>query len=65
MTRAMQRLYARAWLSGHRGMSARKLYRLARWCGGDWFWDTVRRECRRRFAACVAAGALAGLLLAL
>ena len=68
MTRAMQRLYIRAWLSfPGKEWRRKQLLDIANRMmqEQDWFWDLLRQECRRRFAACVVAGALAGLLLAL
>ena len=61
----MQRLYIRAWLSWPFKYSFARSMLWVGWRGQDWFWLLIRQECHRRFAVCVVAGALAGLLLAL
>jgi hypothetical protein len=68
MTRAMQRMYLRAWLSFPGKEWRRKLLvdiSMRMMQDQPWFWAILRSECRRRFAWCVALGALAGALAAL
>lgn len=66
MTRAMQRLYIRAWLSfpGKEWRRKQTLRTGARMQGQPWFWNLLRNKCRRRFAWCVLLGAIAGMFAA-